>query len=171
MQLVRAIGSIANRGEMMRPYIIEKVEDESGQETLVEPKSEGRVISEDAAKQVVEMMITSAHSGEAQWTARDSYSVAAKTGTSQIPSPEGGYEEDKTIASFIGFAPAHEPAFIMLVKLVEPQSSPWAAETAAPLWYSIADDLLLMLDVPPNIYESRQSEQENEASETEAIVP
>ncbi|MCB9800770.1 MAG: penicillin-binding protein 2 [Pseudomonadales bacterium] len=171
MQLIRAIGSIANKGEMMRPYIIEKVEDESGQETLVEPKSEGRVVSEDAARQVVDMMITSAHSGEAQWTARDAYSVAAKTGTSQIPSPDGGYEEDKTIASFIGFAPAHEPAFIMLVKLVEPKSSPWAAETAAPLWYSIADDLLLMLDVPPNLYESRNAEDENETSETEAIVP
>lgn len=153
MQLVRSIASIANGGMMMRPYIVEKVEDESGKQTMMQPQEEGRVISREAARKVTEMMITSAHSGEAQWTARHAYSVAAKTGTSQIPSPDGGYEEDKTIASFVGFAPAHEPAFIMLVKLVEPQSSPWAAETAAPLWYTIADDLLMHLDVSPDKYE------------------
>ena len=155
MQLLRAINAIANNGVMMRPYIIEKVEDENGQETAIEPIQEGQVISPEAAREVVDMMITSAHSGEAQWVARDAYTVAGKTGTSQIPSPTGGYEEDKTIASFIGFAPAHDPAFIMLVKLVEPTSSPWAAETAAPLWYTIADDLLLMLQVPSSSYESR----------------
>ena len=158
MQLMRAIGAIANGGIIMRPTIIEKVGDESGKETIMEPQEEKRVISAQSAKKVVDMMITSAHSGEAQWAARDAYTVAAKTGTSQIPSPDGGYEEDKTIASFIGFAPAHDPAFIMLVKLVEPTSSPWAAETAAPLWYTIADDLLLMLDVPPARYETRQVE-------------
>jgi len=158
MQLMRAIGAIANGGIIMRPTIIEKVGDESGKETIMEPQEEKRVISAQSAKKVVDMMITSAHSGEAQWAARDAYTVAAKTGTSQIPSPNGGYEEDKTIASFIGFAPAHDPAFIMLVKLVEPTSSPWAAETAAPLWYTIADDLLLMLDVPPARYETRQVE-------------
>lgn len=158
MQLIRAIGAIANNGTMMRPTLLEKVEDESGQAILVEPQKEEQVISPDAAKKVVDMMIESAHSGEAQWIARDAYTVAGKTGTSQIPSPKGGYEEDKTIASFIGFAPAHNPAFIMLVKLVEPTSSPWAAETAAPLWYATADDLLLMLDVPPTAYEKRPTE-------------
>lgn len=165
MQLVRAIGSIANNGVMMRPYIIEKVEDESGKQTLMQPQEEGRVVSQEAAREVTDMMINSAHSGEAQWTARHAYSVAAKTGTSQIPSPDGGYEEDKTIASFVGFAPAHEPAFIMLVKLVEPQSSPWAAETAAPLWYTIADDLLMHLNVSPDKYEEWDTNEQPEDNE------
>jgi hypothetical protein len=38
----------------------------------------------------------------------------------------------------------------MLVKLVEPQSSIWAAETAAPLWYKIANDIYLLLQIPPD---------------------
>ena len=42
------------------------------------------------------------------------------------------YDENKTIASFIGFAPPEQPKLLMLVKLTEPSSSPWAAETAAP---------------------------------------
>ena len=89
-------------------------------------------------------MVHAAQKGEAQWTAQRDYSVAGKTGTSQVAG-EGGYLEDKTIASFIGFSPAQNPKFIMLVKFNEPQSSPWAAETAAPLWYKVADKLHLLL--------------------------
>ena len=150
MQLIRAIGAIANNGMMMRPYIIESTEDERGEKTQVLPQEEGQVVSQETAEQVVSMMVTAADSGEAQWVASKKYTVAAKTGTSQIPSDTGGYKEDATLTSFIGFAPAHKPAFIMLVKLVEPTSSPWAAETAAPLWYAIANDLLLLLGVPPD---------------------
>ncbi|KKT65646.1 MAG: Peptidoglycan glycosyltransferase [Candidatus Curtissbacteria bacterium GW2011_GWC1_44_33] len=61
----------------------------------------------------------------------------------------GHYDEEKTIASFIGFAPSDKPKFIMLVTLREPQTSPWASETAAPLWYSIAKDLFPYFGVQP----------------------
>jgi cell division protein FtsI/penicillin-binding protein 2 len=77
--------------------------------------------------------------------------VAAKTGTSQVPDPAGGYKSDETIASFIGFAPANDPQFTMLVKLENPQSSPWAAETAAPLWYKTADKLLILFNITPEL--------------------
>ena len=54
-------------------------------------------------------------------------------------------------ASFIGFAPPENPKFLMLIKLVEPKSSSWAAETAAPLWYKIAEKLFLSLNIPPDL--------------------
>jgi cell division protein FtsI/penicillin-binding protein 2 len=76
--------------------------------------------------------------------------VAAKTGTSQVPDPNGGYKTDETIASFIGFAPASNPRFTMLVKLENTKSSPWAAETAAPLWYKMADKLMILLNINPD---------------------
>jgi cell division protein FtsI/penicillin-binding protein 2 len=76
--------------------------------------------------------------------------VAAKTGTSQVPDPQGGYKENETIASFIGFAPASQAKFTMLVKLENPKSSPWAAETAAPLWYKVADKLMILLNITPD---------------------
>lgn len=95
------------------------------------------------------MMIHAAQSGEAQWIASKTHTIAGKTGTSQI-AVSGGYAEDKTIASFIGFAPPDNPKFIMLVKFTEPQSSPWAAETAAPLWYEVAKELYLLLKIPPD---------------------
>ena len=79
---------------------------------------------------------------------RNGFKVAGKTGTAQIPIA-GHYDADKTNASFIGFAPYDKPKFIMFVTLQEPASSPWASETAAPLWYTIARKLFLYFDMQP----------------------
>ncbi len=147
LQMVRAIGAIANQGLMMRPTVIKQVFDPQTNETITyEPDQIRRVISQETANKVTKMMVKSAQKGEAQWIGKK-YSVAGKTGTSQIPSPKGGYKEEATIASFIGFAPPEDPKFVMLVKLVEPQTSPWAAETAAPLWFDIAEELFLITGV------------------------
>ncbi len=147
LQMMRAINAIANNGLMMQPQIIERVSNqETGEEIITPPTPLTQIVSPDTARKVTAMMIESANHGEAQWIASKDYLVAGKTGTSQVVRPEGGYDEKKTIASFIGFAPADQPKFIMLVKLNEPSTSPWAAETAAPLWYKIADKLILMMD-------------------------
>jgi cell division protein FtsI/penicillin-binding protein 2 len=150
MQMMRAVSTIANHGVMMRPTIIEKVIDPAkNTEVEVKPVIERQVISEEAARTVTGMMVYAAASGEAKWTRSLTHNVAGKTGTAQIPI-DGHYDETKTIASFIGFAPPENPKFVMLVKLREPQSSQWASETAAPLWYQIADKLYLLLNIPPD---------------------
>ena len=149
-QLVRAVGAIANQGVLMKTNILASIYDPiTGNRIPVEPQEVRRVISAKTAQQVTQMMIYSAQHGEAQWTYRPNHTVAGKTGTSQI-AVRGGYDESKTIASFIGFAPAQKPAFVMLVKLTAPSSSIWAAETAAPLWYDIAEELYLLLQIPPD---------------------
>ncbi len=150
LQMAKAVSAIANRGQLMQTQVIESVIDPDGEEIVVQPKKVRQVISDKTAQQVTEMMVYAAQSGEAQWTYPKTHTVAAKTGTSQIPAQDGGYREDATIASFIGFSPPSNPKFLMLVKLVEPQSSPWAAETAAPLWYKIAEKLFLSLNIPPD---------------------
>jgi cell division protein FtsI/penicillin-binding protein 2 len=150
LQMAKAVSAIANRGQLMQTQVIESVIDPDGEEIVVKPKKVRQVISDKTAQQVTEMMVHAAQSGEAQWTYSKTHTVAAKTGTSQIPAEDGGYREDATIASFIGFSPPSNPQFLMLVKLIEPQSSPWAAETAAPLWYKIAEKLFLSLNIPPD---------------------
>lgn len=150
LQIVRAVAAIANHGKLMKPTIVEKVILPTGEELTVQPEEVRQVISPETAEKVTGMMIHAAKSGEAQWVYSDSHTVAAKTGTSQIPDEGGGYKDDATIATFIGFAPPEDPQFVMLVKLIEPQSSPWAAETAAPLWYRVAEKLFLSLNIPPD---------------------
>ncbi|NLG06315.1 MAG: penicillin-binding protein 2 [Candidatus Pacebacteria bacterium] len=152
LQLIRAINAIANKGKLLEPMIIEKVYDHQlAEEISVEQKKAQQVISQETAALVSEMMVAAAAHGEAQWIASKRYTVAAKTGTSQVPDPQGGYKSDETIASFIGFAPAENPQFTMLIKLENPKSSPWSAETAAPLWYRVADKLMLLFNIAPHV--------------------
>ena len=147
IQLIRAVGAIANKGIMVSPRVVDKLMGENWEENI-KPKSGQRVISEKAANEITAMMVEAARKGEAKWTALRGFDVAGKTGTAQIPIA-GHYDADKTMASFIGFAPSDKPKFVMLITLREPSTSPWASETAAPLWYAIAKDLFSYFGIGP----------------------
>lgn len=146
MQMIKAFGALANDGVMMEPRVVKQVVGDTV--IAVPPKEVGRVISSETAKTITEMLVSAVDSGEAQWAKLKGYKVAGKTGTAQI-AIAGHYDEEKTIASFVGYAPADNPRFVMLVKLREPTSSPWASETAAPLWMSIAKDMFYHFGIPP----------------------
>jgi len=148
IQMLRAVSAIANGGLLMEPHVVQEVVGETT--TVIKPREVRRVLTPETAKTMTEIMIASAEHGDAKWTRLANYTVAGKTGTAQIP-VQGHYDTEKTIASFVGFAPAENPRFVMLVKLREPQSSPWGSETAAPLWFNIARKLLLYYNIPPDI--------------------
>lgn len=133
IQMISAVNALANDGNYLKPTI---VEDEEKNTTPL------NVYSKEAVSQITSVMIQAVDKGEAKWAKPKGLVVAGKTGTAQIPI-EGHYDPDKTIASFVGFFPANEPKYTMLVTLREPQTSPWGSETAAPLWFSIAKSLLL----------------------------
>lgn len=145
IQMTRAVGAIANRGILMVPQVVARVEGEASMQ--VRPVVSRRVISEQTANIMTELMVNAVENGEARWAKPQGIRIAGKTGTAQIP-VAGHYDEEKTIASFVGFAPDEKPRFVMIVKLTEPQSSPWGSETAAPLWFSIAEDLLNYFGIP-----------------------
>jgi cell division protein FtsI/penicillin-binding protein 2 len=146
IQMVSAVAALANGGVLMEPHLVQSVIGDT--EVPVPPKSRGEVVSKDAADRITSLMIQAVEQGEAKWAAPKGYVLAGKTGTAQI-AVEGHYDATKTTASFVGFAPAHNPKFVMLVKLSEPRTSQWAAETAAPLWFGIAKKLLLHYNIAP----------------------
>ena len=90
------------------------------------------------------MMFNAVDRGEAKCSKPKGFSIACKTGTAQILF-SGHYDANKTIVSFVGFAPADQPKFAMLVTLREPKSSPWGSETAAPLWFDISKEIFRLL--------------------------
>ena len=137
MQLLSAVSAIANGGELVTPQVIARP---------VAVKR--RVIKPETAATVANMMVAAAKSGEAKWADIQGYKIAGKTGTAQV-AIGGKYAEAKSNASFIGFAPADKPKFAMLVTLKEPSTSQWASETAAPLWFSLAQDILNHFNVVP----------------------
>lgn len=149
IQMIRAAAVIANGGKLPVPQVVDKIVGDSwGQD--IKPKFEGQnIISKKAAEEITAMMVNAVDQGEAKWAKPKGFRIAGKTGTAQIP-VAGHYDAEKTIASFVGFAPAQDPRFVMLVSLREPKSSPWGSETAAPLWFSIVKDLFPYLGIKPD---------------------
>lgn len=148
IQMIKALNIIANHGRIATPQIVDKIK--IGEEVEdVMPEVGKQVISEKAASDITNMMVMAVKNGEAKWAVPEGFSVAGKTGTAQIP-VAGHYDDEKTIASFVGFAPPSDPEFLMLITLREPKTSPWASETAAPLWFEIAKDIFPYLGIKPN---------------------
>ncbi|OGG11278.1 hypothetical protein A2Z00_02215 [Candidatus Gottesmanbacteria bacterium RBG_13_45_10] len=148
LQMVRAVAAIANDGILLEPHVVKAIRDARGKTVEIKPKKVGQVISRETADIMTEMMINAVDKGEAQWAKPKGYRIAGKTGTAQIP-VSGHYDDKKTITSFIGFAPADNPRFAMLVTFREPSTSQWGSETAAPLFFTIARDIFLYYGLPP----------------------
>jgi cell division protein FtsI/penicillin-binding protein 2 len=147
IQMVQAIGAIANGGKLISPRIVEKIV-EDGKIKNVNETGSRQIISSKTSAQLTEMMVNAVEKGEAQAFVPKGYRIAGKTGTAQIP-VSGHYDPNKTIASFIGFAPADKPSFVMLVRFTEPKSSVFGSETAAPTFFSIAKDILSYKAISP----------------------
>jgi cell division protein FtsI/penicillin-binding protein 2 len=170
LQMVTAVGAIANRGYMMKPHVAARMIDGPSQDGPLSDRGAGvaglgpdgttlgraidvrqvtvrQVVSEDTAHTLAEMMVDAVERG-APLAHVEGYRIAGKTGTAQTPIV-GGYHSSLTIASFVGFAPADDPRFVALVKLDKPTVSPWGAQTAAPTFANVARILLSQLAVPP----------------------
>lgn len=145
IQMLTAVSAIANKGELYQPKVVVKILEES-QEIAIKPVRKRRIISSLTANAITEMMVQAVEKGEAKWAKPKGYKIAGKTGTAQIPIA-GHYDPEKTIASFVGFAPADNARFSMLVALKEPKTSPWGSETAAPLWFEISKDIFRLWDI------------------------
>jgi cell division protein FtsI/penicillin-binding protein 2 len=94
------------------------------------------------------MLLSTIENGETKFLKPKGYQIGGKTGTAQIPI-EGHYDATKTIASFIGFSPIKNPQFIGLVIVKEPKSSQWGSETAAPIFFEIAKELIVYYNIAP----------------------
>lgn len=147
LQMTAAVNALANRGVYLPPRIVTATLTGSSQKPVNPPKT-WRVISVASAAEITRMMVNGVTSGEVRYYRPPGYLIAGKTGTAQVPI-SGHYDPDKVIASFVGFAPADDPKFTMLVTLRDPKPSPWGSTTAAPTWFAIASELLRYYKIPP----------------------
>ncbi len=149
LQMVRAVAAIANGGKLLKPYVVQSIVTENGNKIETQPKVIRQVFKKEVAAMVTEMMVAAVDNGETRNIKPSGFRIAGKTGTAQIPI-QGHYDTQKTIASFVGFAPVDDPKFIMLVTINEPASSPWGSETAAPVFFSIASELFSYYGLSPS---------------------
>lgn len=148
LHVISAYASIANKGVMMRPYLVGKKVDAVGNEEIVKPKEIGRVVSEDTAKKLTDMLYNVVETSYKSYIKLDGYKIAGKTGTAQVPSPDGGYDSNKTVQSFIGYFPADDPQFVVLVKFDYPSKSQWAEYSAGPVFHELAQFLVNYYQIP-----------------------
>ncbi|MDP2586094.1 MAG: penicillin-binding protein 2 [Candidatus Levybacteria bacterium] len=149
IELLSAFSALANEGKIMKPRVVTAFENANGEMHKIPTKVNSAPISSKTARVMTEILVNAVEKGEAQWTKLKGYRIAGKTGTASIP-VKGHYDPDSTITSFIGFAPVENPKFIMLVILNKPTTSIYAADTAAPIFFDIAANLLIYYGIPPS---------------------
>lgn len=152
VQMAAGMAAIANGGLLMEPYLVERITDAEGNTVKKRlPQVKRRVVSEQTARLVREMMIgVTEPGGTGVRGGLPGYRVAGKTGTAQKVDPvTGGYSVDKRVASFIGFVPAESPALVISVVVDEPEGKAYGGLVAAPVFARIAEQSLSHLNILP----------------------
>jgi cell division protein FtsI (penicillin-binding protein 3) len=153
IQLVSGISAIANGGNLMKPYLVERIIDENGKEIQkFEPQLVRKVVSPETSKKVTKMMETvTGEGGTGTKAAIDGFRVAGKTGTAEkVDSVTRTYSRSKRIGSFVGFVPADNPKLTIAVIIDEPQGVKYGGVVAAPAFKGIAQNTLAYLKIQPS---------------------
>lgn len=150
LQLVSAVSAIANKGVVMKPYIVQAIEDRNGEYIKqVKPQKLRQAISEQTAATVAKMMRTVVEKGGTGVRADlEGYPVCGKTGTSEKLDKKGSYTTDAYMASFVGFTPAENPQLAIAVIIDEPKDKYYGGIVAAPAFREIAREILNYLNIP-----------------------
>jgi cell division protein FtsI (penicillin-binding protein 3) len=153
VQLLQAFGAIANGGLLMAPRLLAQVRGADGgllRETG--PQQVRRVVSEETAAVLQEMLREVVRSGTGRNAAIEGVDVAGKTGTAQRALPGGGgYADDEYVASFVGFVQAPRGVQYMGLVVVEnPRVGKYGGTVAAPA-FRRAMERILALDGPPSV--------------------
>lgn len=152
LQLVRAYSAIANGGKLVKPYLVEKIL-EDGKEIKTEPAFSSQVISSKTASQLTAMLVKVVENGFGKAAKIPGYYIAGKTGTAQVSFSsleikKEGYS-DRTIQTFMGFGPAFNPKFLILVKLDNPKAKT-AEYSALPIFRDLAEYVINYWQIPPD---------------------
>ena len=151
LQMISAYSALANDGVMLRPYVVDKIVAPSGATVFkAQPRVLGRPVRADVARRVREMLIgVTEEGGTGKRATVPGYSVGGKTGTAQ-KAVAGGYSSTDYYASFVGFVPAHNPVFSVLVTVERPRPQHTGGFVSAPVFAKIAAATARYLEVPPD---------------------
>jgi cell division protein FtsI (penicillin-binding protein 3) len=147
LQMAAVYSTIANGGVWVQPRLVRGTIGPSGKFQPAPPPDTRRVVSEQTAHTIVDMLSYAVDVGTGQEAQIPGYWVAGKTGTARIPSPTGGYLK-KYVASFIGLTPASNPQLVVAAVIDQP-STIFGGVAAAPLFQDVARFALARLRVAP----------------------
>ncbi len=151
MSTTRALGALST-GYLAQPHLIEKIRSTAG---LTDVKDytdmQVPVFDSDTVEDISRLLVEAVDETLLGGTMKmEHYTVAAKTGTAQIPKDEGGYYEDDVLHTFFGYFPAYDPKFLIFTMNMRPQGAPYASQTLARPFFDIAKFLINYYDIPPD---------------------
>ena len=138
-----AFSALANGGYLVQPYIVETSQSQ--------PVIRRQVIKKETSEEITRMLVKVVDEALLGGTVKlDHYSIAAKTGTAQIPNEnQKGYSENY-LHTFIGYAPAYDPKFLVFLYLKKPQGVKYASHSLTPAFMDITKFLLNYYEIPPD---------------------
>jgi cell division protein FtsI (penicillin-binding protein 3) len=148
LQMAMAYGALANGGVLFEPRLVREVRSRDGRvEQQYEPRVVRRVITEQVAERIRDVLVDAVQVGTGQQASLGSFHVAGKTGTARI-AENGRYRPGAYTASFAGFFPADDPQLVFIVKLDEPRGQYYGGLAAAPVTRATLEAALATRNTP-----------------------
>ena len=144
IQMASAYAAVANGGIWIQPHLVQRIAGHA----VPKPKKV-RILSPAVDSEIAAMLQNVVADGTGTEAQIPGYRVAGKTGTAQVPGPNG-YTTGKYVASFVGYVPASKPRLVVLVKVQEPTRAIFGGVVAAPAFAEIARFCLQYLEIPPD---------------------
>jgi cell division protein FtsI (penicillin-binding protein 3) len=153
LQMVMAMACVANNGKLMKPMVVSRITDPTGRVVATySPDAQRQVVTPETCRKVIPALQDVVAAGTAKSAVVPGFKVAGKTGTAQKIDPKGGYMSGRYVSSFIGFLPAEDPKFVLLVTLDDPTVKgevAFGGRTAAPVFSEIAARAVSYMDLRP----------------------
>ena len=146
IQMISAISALANDGKMMQTYIVQEIRSADGVFTH-EPTVLSQPVSAETAHTLTAMAVQALNTAIPEAYV-PGFTVAGKTGTAQI-AENGVYDPDDVIGTFAGWLPADDPEIVVYIKIDRP-NIPWGSKTAAPTFSKLAQELVVLMNIPPD---------------------
>lgn len=150
--MIRALATLGNGGFLIDPHVLKEKKFSSGiSKPYTQTSNSKRVFSNETSEEISRMLTKVVDEALLNGQVKmKNYSVAAKTGTAQIYSEEGGYSPDRFLHSFFGYFPSFEPRYLILLFQVEPKGAEYASQTLTLPFMDIVEFLIQYYNVPPD---------------------
>ncbi len=149
VQMASVYATIANDGVRVEPTVVEGFVHPDGDFEAVTEPEQRRVVSEQTARQVSQMLEMVVTEGTGKVGAIEGYNVAGKTGTAQYSDPGCGGCYRGYTASYAGFAPADDPQLVVSVTLQQPVNGYYGGVLGGPVFNEVMSYGLQALSIPP----------------------